>query len=115
MKLLLDENLSRRIVPFLQAEFSGSSHVSLLGLERAQDRAIWDYARTENFVIVTSDADFEELSLLFGAPPHVVRLVGGNASSGAVLALLTAHAESIRASIENDGRACVEIVKVPSQ
>jgi predicted nuclease of predicted toxin-antitoxin system len=39
VKLLLDENLSRRIVPFLQADFPGSSHVSLLGLERASDRA----------------------------------------------------------------------------
>jgi predicted nuclease of predicted toxin-antitoxin system len=31
MKLLLDENLSRRIVPFLQTAFPGSSQVALLG------------------------------------------------------------------------------------
>jgi Domain of unknown function (DUF5615) len=30
MKLLLDENLSRRIVPFLQLAFPGSSQVALL-------------------------------------------------------------------------------------
>lgn len=111
MKLLLDENLSRRIVPFLQSEFPESSHVALQGLERAPDRAIWDYAKTEHFVIVTSDADFEELSVLLGAPPHVVRLVGGNSSRAAVLALLISQAKSIRDSIESDGRACVEIVK----
>ena len=35
MKLLLDENLSRRLVPALQAQFPGSNQVSLLGLERA--------------------------------------------------------------------------------
>ena len=29
MKLLLDENLSRRIVPFLQHEFPGTSQVTL--------------------------------------------------------------------------------------
>jgi len=29
MKLLLDENLSRRIVPFLQTIFPGSSQVAL--------------------------------------------------------------------------------------
>jgi hypothetical protein len=38
MKLLLDENLSRRLVPFLQSDFPGSSHVALLGLEQASDR-----------------------------------------------------------------------------
>ena len=35
MKLLLDENLSRRIVPLLQALYPASSQVVLEGLERA--------------------------------------------------------------------------------
>ncbi len=38
MKLLLDENLSRRIVPFIQDMFPGSSQVALLGLEQADDK-----------------------------------------------------------------------------
>jgi predicted nuclease of predicted toxin-antitoxin system len=51
MKLLLDENLSRRIVPFLQTIFPGSSQVALLGLawlglEGANDSEIWQYAKT---------------------------------------------------------------------
>ena len=33
MKLLLDENLSRRIVPFLQTAFPGSTQVALLELD----------------------------------------------------------------------------------
>jgi predicted nuclease of predicted toxin-antitoxin system len=41
MKLLLDENLSRKIVPFLQSAFPGSSQVVLLGLESSSDREIW--------------------------------------------------------------------------
>jgi predicted nuclease of predicted toxin-antitoxin system len=69
VKLLLDENLSRRMVPFLQAPFPGSSHVALLGLERTPDKAIWDYAKANDFVIVTSDADFEELK------PIIIRLI----------------------------------------
>ena len=35
MKLLLDENLSRRLVPFLQQDYPGSSQVLLLGLALA--------------------------------------------------------------------------------
>ena len=42
MKLLLDENLSRRLVPFLQDRYPGSTQVELVGLERADDAAIWD-------------------------------------------------------------------------
>jgi predicted nuclease of predicted toxin-antitoxin system len=111
VKLLLDENLSRRMVPFLQNEFLDSSHVALVGRERATDKAIWDYAKDQGFIIVTSDADFEEMSLLFGAPPHVVRLAGGNSSRAAVLRTLTASAEQIRTSIEVENQACVEIIE----
>ena len=39
MKLLLDENLSRRIVPFIQDIYPGSSQVSFIGLEQENDKA----------------------------------------------------------------------------
>ena len=61
MKLLLDENLSRRLVPFLLHDYPGSSHVSLLGLESASDVDVWNIwntAKAQDFVIVTRDADF---------------------------------------------------------
>jgi predicted nuclease of predicted toxin-antitoxin system len=72
MKLLLDEQLSRRIVPFLQAAYPGSTQVALIGMERASDREIWEYARANGFAIVTKDSDFYDLSLVLGAPPQVV-------------------------------------------
>ena len=43
MKLLLDENLSRRLIPFLQQDFPGSTQVALIGLERADDGEIWEF------------------------------------------------------------------------
>jgi len=48
VKLLLDENLSRRIVPALQTAFPDATQVlPLPGLEEANDRAIWEYAKTQ--------------------------------------------------------------------
>ncbi|MGZ5055554.1 MAG: DUF5615 family PIN-like protein [Methylobacter sp.] len=38
MKLLLDENLSRRVVPFIQDSYPGSTQVALIGLELVNDR-----------------------------------------------------------------------------
>ena len=52
MKLLLDENLSRRIVPKLLRRFPGSSQVALLGLERATDAQLCEYAANNGFVLV---------------------------------------------------------------
>lgn len=66
MKLLLDENLSRRLIPFLQHDYPGSSQVVLLGLEAASDSVVLHTAKDHGFVIMTRDADFEELSLVWG-------------------------------------------------
>ena len=73
MKLLLNENLSRRFVPFLHAYYPGSNQVVLLGLEKASDREIWQYAKNHDYVIVTKDSDYHELSILYGAPPYTIR------------------------------------------
>ena len=44
MKLLLDENLSHRLIAALQARYPGSIHVRDAGLESADDSSIWQFA-----------------------------------------------------------------------
>jgi predicted nuclease of predicted toxin-antitoxin system len=109
MKLLLDENLSRRIVPFLQAAFPGSTQVALLGLESASDIEIWQYAKTNGFVIVSRDSDFQERSLVAGHPPQVVWLKIPNRSKTIVLNILLEHRAEIEQALLQENRACVEI------
>ncbi len=53
MKLLLDENLSRRIVPFIQDSYPDSTQVALIGLESVNDVIIRQYAISHDYVIVT--------------------------------------------------------------
>ena len=89
MKLLLDENLSRRIVPFLQNDFPETTHVALVKLEAASDNEVWNFAKLNHFVIVTKDADFYELSLTNNDnAPKVVWLRILNTSKNEVLKLL---------------------------
>lgn len=78
MKLLLDENLSERLLADLQRPFPGSTHVRLVGLDRADDKSVWTYAREHDFAIVTCDADFVEMSALFGWPPKVIWIRSAN-------------------------------------
>ena len=54
MKLLLDENLSRRLLPTLEPYYPDTSHVCLMGLERASDEQIWQFAKAEDYVIVSA-------------------------------------------------------------
>lgn len=108
MKLLLDENLSRKLVPFLQDRFPGTSHVVLAGLERADDLTIWRHAREEGYALVTRDADYLELSALRGTPPLIVWIKMHNPGKGRALQRLLQHAETIEQA-QDSGIGCVEI------
>ena len=110
MKLLLDENLSRRLVPFLQHDYPGSSQVVLLGMESASDKEIWQKAKEDGYVILTRDADFQELSLVWGRPPKVIRLKTFNQSRAATLKVLVENKDLIAESLLDRDLASVEII-----
>lgn len=97
MKLLLDANLSYRMLAELEPAFPGSAHVAGLGLETADDRELWDYAREHGFVLVSKDSDFDEFATLYGAPPKVIWLKCGNRPRGYIASLLLDHRGEILA------------------
>ena len=110
MKLLLDENLSRRIVPFIQDDYPGSTHVTLTGLEQANVTTIRQYTIDNDLIIVTKDADFYEMSLLHGSPPKIVWLKMGNQSKGETIKVLQNNRETIQQNLLIDNKACIEIL-----
>lgn len=95
MKLLLDQNISRKLVKKLNRFFPGTNHVGLLGLQEATDETVWNFARDNNFVIVTQDSDFYERSLIFGFPPKTIWLQTDNTSTTNLLKLLSTHSKDI--------------------
>lgn len=97
MKLLFDQNLSRRLVAELVAEFPESRHVTEVGLDTSTDNEIWSYAGEHGFVIVSKDSDFRQLAFLNGPPPKAVWLRVGNCSTSEVLDLLQRSEAMIRA------------------
>ena len=74
MKLLIDENLSRRLAARLSDLFPGSIHVTEVALAESPDVAVWEYAKAKGFTILTADADFFELATTLGPPPKVLWL-----------------------------------------
>ncbi len=76
MKLLFDENLSRRLVRRIADLFPDSEHIGSKGLLQAPDAAVWEFANANGFAIVTADADFYELATTLGPPPKVIWLRG---------------------------------------
>ena len=110
MKLLLDENLSRRIVPFIQDSYPDSTQVTLLDMEQVDDKTLRQYAIDHGFIITTKDADFYEMNLLYGPPPQVIWLKMGNQSKAATIKTLQIHAEAIEHALLKDNLGCIEIL-----
>lgn len=101
MKLLLDENLSDRILPEILDLYPESSHVKTHGLARADDSLIWSFAKEHGFAIVSKDSDFHQRSLVFGAPPKFIFLRVGNCPTPRITELLRTKSALIRAFISD--------------
>ena len=95
MKLLLDENLSPRLVERLAVSFAGSMHVRSVALERADDPEIWRHALDHGYAIVTKDSDFAERAQVSNPYPKIVWIRRPNCSTSDVEAMLMRHREDI--------------------
>ena len=92
MKLLFDQNLSDQLADL----FPNSTHVKTIGLDTATDTELWDYARDNDYFIVSKDTDFRNRSVIHGYPPKVIWIRIGNCSTGAVENNLRKHFAEIK-------------------
>ncbi len=106
MKLLLDENLSPRLVPALADIYPGSQAAREYGLRGATDLEIWKYALKNGLAIVSKDSDFAERSAKFGSPPKVIWLRVGNCTTARIEFVLRNMVRRIEA-FERDQESCL--------
>jgi predicted nuclease of predicted toxin-antitoxin system len=96
MKLLLDANLSWRLTRLLEPTFPDIMHVVKTGLPvPASDTAIWNWAKANDFIIITNDEDFFNLLLAKGYPPKVIMLRIGNQRTSYLAQVLIQKAPEI--------------------
>mgnify|MGYP002785994648 CR=1 FL=1 len=110
MKLLLDANISWRLVKLLHQSGIDCLHVEQTNLPvPVSDNAIWAFAKEQHYVIVTNDEDFVNLSNLYGFPPKVVLLKTGNQRTDFLKELLLKHLAAITELDTSDDTALIEI------
>ena len=81
MKILIDQNISFRLIAHINQVLPNIHHVKTLGLINAPDYQIFRYARENNFdAILTLDEDFYNIVLAHGTPPKIIWLRLKNAS-----------------------------------
>ena len=75
MKILIDMNLSPKLVEKLSNRGISSAHWFNIGAPDAKDTEIMEYARDNNYIVLTYDLDFSAiLSATHGQKPSVVQM-----------------------------------------
>ena len=109
MKLLFDQNISFRIVGLIRSIFPASKQVQLVELNGAPDTSIWNFAKENEYAIVTFDADFYDLSVIKGFPPKIIWLRTGNATTREIANLIISRKEVIENFLKNEELACLQL------
>lgn len=102
MKLLFDNNLSVILPDVMEPYFPASKHIYNLHMSNLPDRAIWQYARDNDFSIVTKDKDFYHLANTLGHPPKIIWLTVGNCRNIEVINMLTQNKDEVHYFLKSE-------------
>ncbi|MDZ7607846.1 MAG: DUF5615 family PIN-like protein [Cyclobacteriaceae bacterium] len=113
MKLLFDQNISHKILKLLPEKYKEATSVKSERMLSFTDREIWEFARKNNYVIVTHDSDFNDLNALFGFPPKIIWIRTGNIRPKDLADLILQYEREIAKFISEDAYGCFEIFSIP--
>jgi len=114
MKFLIDNALSPALAALLQQAGHDAIHVRSIGLQHADDDAIFDLAAVERRVLVSADADFGTLlAMRSSRQPSVIQFRGeGSRKPDALARTLLANLPQFVDALENGSIVTFEPARV---
>lgn len=109
MKLLFDQNLSYRIVKSLRKLEIDCLHINETNLKNPKDIEIFNFARLENFTIVSYDSDFIDLVGFHGYPPKLIKFTNGNLRNEDVVTKILINIYNIETFLRDETLGILEI------
>jgi predicted nuclease of predicted toxin-antitoxin system len=114
MKFLIDNALSPALAALLQQAGHDAIHVRSIGLQHADDDAIFDLAAVERRILVSADADFGTLlANRSSRQPSVIQFRGeGSRKPDALARTLLANLPQLVDALENGSIVTFEPARV---
>ena len=109
--ILIDNNLSPKLVRKLSSTFFGIRHVANFKMESADDITFWRFAKENSFSILTKDTDFINLVTMRGFPPKVIRLNTGNLPTMIIESILLRDEQLIKSFLNSNTHGILEITR----
>jgi predicted nuclease of predicted toxin-antitoxin system len=81
-------------------------------MENKTDIEIWEFAKNENYTLVSFDSDFCDIANLYGHPPKIIWLRTGNLPTKRIANVLIKQSKEINAFITQEAfenLACLEL------
>ncbi|QEM01981.1 hypothetical protein DIU31_000020 [Mucilaginibacter rubeus] len=107
-RIIVDENISWRLKKLLSS-WDILPVNEITAQERLSDFKIWQFAKANDYSILTFDEDFWELQNLYSFPPKIIWLRIGNVNTQAIANLLLKYEESIIHFINDDNLGVYEL------
>lgn len=109
MKILIDMNLSPRLVRELSSHGIAASHWSSIGAHNATDRELFDWARDHDHIVLTHDLDFGELLAgTEGRGPSVIQIRTQDVTPEALAHYLVTVLDQFRGDLERGALVTVD-------
>jgi predicted nuclease of predicted toxin-antitoxin system len=110
MKLLIDQNISHRIISKMGDTLGILTHVRDLNWINYPDITIFRNARNLGYdAIITLDEDFNKIILELSIPPKVIWLRIGNCSTNSIALALFKNIDIIHSFMNDNEHDCLEI------
>lgn len=110
MRLLFDQNISHRLISSIQDLFPEAKQIRQVGLENFSDKDIWEFAKENDYIIVTFDGDFYDFSLVWGHPPKIIWIRTFNQTTKNLEIILRKHVNTFLEFHNDNNLACLEII-----
>ncbi|MDZ7935528.1 MAG: DUF5615 family PIN-like protein [Emticicia sp.] len=113
MKIVIDQNISFRIIHQIEHLFTKVEHIRTLGWTDAPDIIIFRNAKQQKFdAILTLDEDFDNLILENGTPPKILWLRVRNCSTAHLAKIIALKIEIINEFLNDKELDCLEIFDI---
>ncbi len=109
MKLLLDQNIGKKIIENLQDIYPESKHATELPKGQDSDFEFWNFALANELVLVTTDADFLNLSIIAHKSPKTIHIHGEVITTTKMEWILRINQQSIQEFVDNPQTDCLTI------
>ena len=108
MNCLVDNQLPAALSRFLTASGHPSQHVLDIALDEAMDTPVWDYAKTHDLIVVSTDEDFFHLAQRPNDTGKLLWVRLGNCRNDALLAAFQTELPNIEQAFAS-GQRIVEL------